>query len=110
MIATSYDIGKDLCDALGLPKHTVAFSLSVRAGEFVTVECEYCPDIDKGSFVSLMATYELKVREAFAVPPAAMGFDAWMRERTEKAHAAYMAQPSDGGRDYAPLTISIRAI
>lgn len=34
-------------------------------------------------------------------PAEAMGFDAWMRERTEQAHAAYMARHAAGGTSYA---------
>jgi hypothetical protein len=30
-----------------------------------------------------------------------IGFDAWMRERTDRAHAAYMAGHAAGGIDYA---------
>ncbi|NHZ98056.1 MULTISPECIES: DUF3126 family protein [Massilia] len=33
--------------------------------------------------------------------PGAAGFDAWMRERTGAAHAAYMARHSAGGQAYA---------
>ncbi len=37
-------------------------------------------------------------------PAEAMGFDAWMRQRTEQAHAAYMERHAAGGTAY-PATI-----
>lgn len=42
-------------------------------------------------------------------PADAMGFDAWMRERTKQAHAAYMARHAIGGRDYDMIPMSINA-
>lgn len=98
------EIGKAMLEALGLPKGTVGFTLRVRSGKIVTVECEYCPDVEKGSVVRAMAQYSL-VRKAMPEQARAqaepMHFDAWMRDRTDKAHAAYMAQHSAGGIEYA---------
>lgn len=100
MPVTGQQIGSALCDALGLPKHTRGFTLRCYTGEAVTVECEYYPDIDKGSITLAMAEYELMRKDAPAqVEP--IHFEAWMRERTERAHAAYMAQHSCGGIEYA---------
>jgi hypothetical protein len=42
-------------------------------------------------------------------PAEAMGFDAWMRERTEQAHAAYMVRHATGGRAYGTIPMSINA-
>ncbi len=44
MAVTGNQIGKALCDALGLPKGTIGFTLRCYSGELVTVTCEYCPD------------------------------------------------------------------
>ncbi|MDQ1924683.1 hypothetical protein [Massilia pseudoviolaceinigra] len=107
MAITGRDIGVELIAALGLPKHTISVTLSVKADELVTVACEYCPDIGP-DFITLMARYNLVPAE-----PKCSGslmtysslptddFDAWMRDRTEAAHAAYMAQHSAGGQEYA---------
>lgn len=94
MPTSTWEIGGALCAALQLPRNTVEFTLRCRAGEMVTVECEYWPDNAMGA-VTALAEYEL-VRRAGAAetesahPAEAIGFDAWMRERTEAAHQAFM--------------------
>ncbi|SFM63902.1 hypothetical protein [Rugamonas rubra] len=92
-----HQISRELLDALGLPRHTASFSLHCRAGQFVTVDCEYYPD-DLASMERAFSSYTLERREPPAAPPehpaVLMGFDAWMRERTERAHAEFMARTS----------------
>lgn len=88
---TGQQIGKELCDALGLPKFTRGFTLRCYTGEVVTVECEYYPE---GSFQTALAQYHLVPRTE--APPAAdeFTFNAWMRERTERAHREFMERTS----------------
>lgn len=97
----SHELGA-LCRALGLPKSTRSFTLHCSAGGAATVECEYYPD-DALGITTAMAAYAL-VRQPDAAPVDAVAtpvhFDTWMRERTEVAHAAYMARHSGGGRQY----------
>lgn len=93
-------IGKELCNALGLPKYTIGFTLHARVGEVVTVECEYVPEqsVATGSFVPALAKYHLVPANAEAKqvrhPAEVMGYDAWMRERIEGEHCKYMARTS----------------
>lgn len=94
-----HQIGQVLCNALGLPKNTVAFTLRCRAGEVVRVECEYLPESADALGTALMEYELLPRRAAWARPvpkhPAeVIGFDAWMRERTEAVHAAFMRRTS----------------
>ncbi|MFC0132019.1 hypothetical protein CR105_16005 [Massilia eurypsychrophila] len=102
MAIISHQIGKALCDALQLPKQTRSFVLRVEAGNVVTVECEYYPE---GEFVTALAEYELVRRPEVKVAPPAIHFDAWMRERTDAAHAAYMARHKRGGQAYPQNSI-----
>jgi hypothetical protein len=90
MVILGHQIGKAVIDALGLPMHTRSFTLRCAVGEPVTVECEYFPGIEVGSLEKAFAKYELVARIA---PKAAMSvnFDAWLSERKESAHAAFMA-------------------
>lgn len=93
---SSNQIGKALIEALGLPKQTIALTLHARAGKVVTVECEYAPESDQ--FVTELASYGL-VRidppRAMGTHPAdAMGYDAWMAQRTELAHREFMRRTS----------------
>lgn len=83
-------ISKELQDALGLPKHTLGFTLRCYSDEIVTVECEYYPD---GSFQSALAHYNL-VPCAVDQQAPRLDFDAWMAARTERAHRAYMERTS----------------
>jgi hypothetical protein len=96
-----------LIKALGLPRNTLAFTLRAKVGDIVTVECEYYPD--DGGIVAALAEYGLVPRDSVRVhrigepeprgilaKPAphraeVIGFDAWMRERTERAHRIFMA-------------------
>ena len=88
---TGNQISKELQDALGLPKDTLGFTLRCYAGEVITVECEYCPD---GSFQTALTEYHLTPRLKAKPSPAVLDFDAWMRERTERAHDDFMRRTS----------------
>lgn len=94
MAVLGHQIGKALVDALGLPKGTVGFTLRCYHGELVSVECEYFPDPARGLATEL-AAYELvrkmctDLRDTLTLP-VAVDFDAWMRAKTDAAHAAYM--------------------
>lgn len=105
-----HQISQAMLDALGLPKHVTAFSLHVRAGDIMTVDCEYYPD-DLPAVEKALASYTLEHRrtaefydrvfaDAEGKRAAEIGFDAWMRERTARAHAEYMARHAAGGIDY----------
>ena len=91
----SHQIGKALVDALGLPSNTIGFTLRCYAGELVSVECEYLPR--DGGIVPVLAQYNLVQRKGKAPQSRdveRIDFDAWMRERTERAHQAYMERTS----------------
>lgn len=91
----SRQIGKALVDALGLPSNTIGFTLRCYAGELVSVECEYLPR--DGGIVPVLAQYNLMQCECKVQPTHSVeriDFDAWMRERTERAHQAYMERTS----------------
>ncbi len=83
---------------LGLPDMCTKFELRVSCNDIVTVACEYYLGTDAKGIAQLEAMlgeYELVRREEVAPHSAeAMGFDAWMRERTERAHAEFMARTS----------------
>lgn len=95
-LMTVNTLGPQLIGLLGLPKHVISFELRCAVGEIVAVKCEYQPE-DAAGFDTVLAEYELVPRQTAGEPvqpehPAAvMGFDAWMRERAEAAHAALMA-------------------
>jgi hypothetical protein len=99
-------ISKELCDALGLPKHTRGFTLRCYGDELVTVECEYYPD---GSFQTALAQYHLVPRTE-APTAGRFDFEAWMRERTERAHREHMQRtsrlPACAPRVYPPDQIA----
>lgn len=93
-------LGQQLCDALDLPKYTIGFTLRARVGELVTIECEYVPEdrLQTGRILSELAQYNLVPADAAARKVRGAGevtnYDAWKRERTERAHAEYMARTS----------------
>lgn len=86
-----HNISQEMLDAVGLPKHVVAFNLHVRAGAIATVDCEYYP-ADQPALERAFASYTLEPRPAAAPahPTDLIGFDAWMRQRTDRAHAQFM--------------------
>lgn len=88
---TGQGISKELRDSLGLPRHTKGFTLRCYVGQAVTVECEYYPD---GSFQAALAEYTLTARSPDALQASSMDYDTWMRERIERAHAAFMERTS----------------
>lgn len=89
------DIGKELCDALGLPKNTIGFTLRAWVGHCVTVECEYYPE---GKEVArALAKFKLIRPELPAVVTPATApthYDDWLAQRIELAHRDYMARTS----------------
>jgi len=97
MAITAHEIGKDLIEALGLPKVTRAFALHVRAGECVRVECEYYPSDGKAITTALTA-YDLvpRFRRApVASPPSEpVHFDTWYRNRINAAHSEFIERTS----------------
>lgn len=103
-LMTVHTLGPQLIALLGLPKHCVSFELRCAAGELVTVKCEYCPEEAKG-FDLVLAEYELMLRQTrAAVEPhlaEVIGFDAWMRARTDAAHQAMMDVARLGGVAYS---------
>ena len=97
---------------LGLPEHCVSFELRVGAGQMgVTVTCEHYLALDAPGLKqleSVLSEYELVHRgsaefyddifsNAEGKLAAEIGFDAWMRARTDAAHAEYMAGHASGG-------------
>lgn len=93
---SSYEIGGALVAALGLPKNTIAFTLRARAGDIVTVECEYAPENDL--FVTELASFGLvpidPPRKLTVHPADAMGYDAWRVGQIEAHHQAFMRRTS----------------
>jgi hypothetical protein len=90
---------------LGLPDHCISFELRVGAGQLgVTVTCEHYVALDAPGLKQLesaLSEYEL-VHRAAPTPQQAevVDFDAWMRARTDAAHAEYMAGHAAGGIGY----------
>ncbi|MGK5014988.1 hypothetical protein [Janthinobacterium sp. HLS12-2] len=101
---TVHTLGPQLIALLGLPKHCVSFELRCAVGEIVTVKCEYYPE-DADGVDTVLAEYELvprtKLDDAKPHPSEVIGFDSWMRERTEAAHQAMMKHARRGGIDYS---------
>jgi len=99
-VMVGHDIGHQLISLLGLPKNVISFELRAAVNEVVTVKCEYYPDHSLG-FEAVFAEYELVRRAPAETSQPPLNFDTWMRERTDAAHAAYMARHAAGGVDYA---------
>jgi hypothetical protein len=97
----AHQIGQQLCDALGLPKNTVGFTLRCYANEIVSVACEYFPE-DRG-LAKAMARYNVVLADGAASELKAVSFNTWMQQRTERAHREFMERtselPSCGGRE-----------
>ncbi|PHV33326.1 hypothetical protein P9875_17755 [Janthinobacterium rivuli] len=96
-LMTVQTLGPQLIALLGLPKHCVSFELRCAAGEIVTVKCEFYPE-EAERFDMVLAAYEPVPRETHLVE--VIGFDAWMRERTEAAHQAMIQHARRGGQRY----------
>ena len=88
---------------LGLPEQCVSFELSVRAGHVVTVTCEHYVALDAPGLKqleSVLSQYELVHKpepESLTDDGAefqVVDFDAWMRDRTERAHREFMERTS----------------
>lgn len=91
MAVAGHQIGKALCDALGLPKHTKGFTLRCYTGEILTVDCEYYPDLSASLATELAMFNLVRKPEPVQAPVApSLDFDAWMKERTERAHGYFM--------------------
>lgn len=92
-LMTVHTLGPQLIALLGMPPNCVSFELRCAANEIVTVKCEYYPEEADG-FDVVLAEYKLvprtKLGDAMLHPSEVIGFDAWMRERTEAAHQAMM--------------------
>ncbi|KAB8062103.1 hypothetical protein GCN74_03505 [Janthinobacterium sp. FT14W] len=97
-LMTVHTLGPQLIALLGLPKHCISFELRCAVDEIVTVKCEFYPEEVEGIDLAL-ADYELVPRTS-GHQAAAIGFDAWMRERTEAAHQAMMKHARRGGIPY----------
>lgn len=59
MAITGNQIGKELCDALGLPKGTIGFTLHVHTGDIVTIDCKYQPDLKVQDVAAALTQFEL---------------------------------------------------
>lgn len=94
MAILASELGKSLIEALGLPKHTLSFTLRVRAGAAVRVECEYLPQNSDRLAAALME-YDLVPRfRPMPVVPEHPHFDDWYRHRINVAHAKFMERTS----------------
>lgn len=103
---------------LSLPDHCISFELRVSSGQpGVTVTCEHYVALDAPGLKqleSVLSEFELVHRaptptfqfhaedsaEFQAAKAHVIGFDAWMRERIDRAHAEYMAGHAAGGVAY----------
>lgn len=95
---------------LGLPDMCTQFELRVRHNDVVTVDCQYYLSLDAPGIAQLATVfgeYELVPRtemgNANPHPSEVIGFDAWLRERTEAAHQAMMKH-SRRGATYPALS------
>ena len=94
-LMTVHKLGSQLIALLGLPKHCVSFELRCAAGELVRVKCKFYPEEVEGIDL-VLSEYELVPHISAARGhaqrhrAAAIGFDAWLRERTEVAHQTMM--------------------
>lgn len=111
-IVTPQQIYPALQALLGLPDHCASFELRVASGQCgVVVTCEHYVALDAPGLKqleSVFSEYELVRKEPVlpfkvhaedslefqAAKAKIIGFDAWMRERTERAHAEFMTRTS----------------
>ena len=103
-IVTPIQIYPALQALLGLPERCISFELSVHPDTFgVTVTCEHYVALDAAGIAqleSVFSKYELVHR-----PPPDDGaefrvvdFDAWMSDRTERAHREFMVRIEQLGK------------
>ena len=94
-IVHSSEIYPALQALLGLPDHCISFELRVSSGvPGVTVACEHYVALDAPGLKQLervLSEYEMVGREQ-PLPVKVENFGAWMRERTDRAHAEFMAR------------------
>lgn len=123
-IVTPHQFYPALQALLGLPDHCVSFELRAAAGQVgVTVTCEHYVALDAADIKKLESVFSefelvrkpvpapdkwqqpttvrdplLALADALIEFDAAMaqafGFDVWMRQRTERAHAEFMSRTS----------------
>lgn len=100
--ARSADVQR-LMNAMGIKdKLVTAFSLSVSTNECVEVSVtRYLTEVELAALADELEANPLKAEGEH--PSARIGFDAWMRKRTEAAHRAFLL------RTNTPLLMDCRA-
>lgn len=96
-ILTSHQLYPALQALLGLPDMCTSFELRASADGMLLVSCEhylYGSDASIAQLVKVFGEFELVRRAECPQPHPAdqMGFDAWMRDRTERAHFEFMSR------------------
>lgn len=104
-IATAYSADvQRLMNAMGIKdKLVTAFSLSVSTNQCVEVSVTRC--LTEAELAVLTDELEENPLKAEGEHPAArVGFDTWMRERTEDCHRGFLARTSllPVGKDWSP--------
>lgn len=86
-IATAIDFGGQLVKALGLPDRCISIDLHVEVGEPVTVTARhYVGQLGQEFFDAIATEYQLVRNSAPTVQSQAFSFDAWLRDRKDRAH------------------------
>lgn len=92
-VVSSITFYQALTEAMDMPKGVTRMSIHLEHDKPATIECEIVPNVSTGDLTRVMQSFSL-VRNNFQSvglhPAEVMGFDAWMRERTERAHQEYM--------------------
>ena len=103
-VVTPNELYRVLRALLGLPDNCVSFELRAVAGQYgATVTCEHYVALDAPGLTqleSVLSAYELvhkPAAEAERADEAGAGFrvvdfDAWMHDRTERAHVEFMTR------------------
>lgn len=118
-ITTGLDFGRAFCDHFGLPQDQVQYGIQMQTGanEIFTATAIIALAADDLAAIAIRMGGHLPADlveiqpiggKAHYVPCGAphatrarpINFDAWMRNRTDAAHAAYMARHSRGGESY----------
>lgn len=93
MTPHTQELGKKLCEALGLPKSVRWLELRLAVDEAVTVKCEYHPERNDGMpLEAVLAEFEFAVVRRDPAPEERFDFDAWLKAKKDAAHAAMLAQ------------------